>query len=216
MDIGKQLKDGLLTRNPVAVRLLGLCAALAVTTSLRGGLGMGVCVLAVLTLSNVLLSALEPYLPKGVRTVSAIVVTATLSGIADLLVQAFFPDLAGELGLFLPLLAVTCVLLNGAGSYAYENSVASSALEGLCQGLGYALVLVLVGVIREFLGKGSFGEGLLNGGRGFQVFPARFAAGGITFPVGAFLVLGCVIAAVQFLNGRPQKSKRKKGAAKDE
>lgn len=216
MNIGKQLKDGLLTRNPAAVRLLGLCAALAVTTSFLNGVGMGLCVLAVLILSNVLLSALEPYLPKAIRTVSAIVVTATLSGIVDLLVQAFFPDLAGELGLFLPLLAVTCVLLNGAGSYAYENGVASSALEGLCQGLGYALVLVLVSIIREFLGEGSFGRGVFNGGRGVQVFSSRFAAGGMTLPVGAFLVLGCVIAAVQFLNDRPQKPKKKKGAAKDE
>ena len=214
MNVGKQLKEGLLTQNPLAVRLLGLCAALAVTTTLRGGLGMGLSVLVVLLLSNVILSALEPYLPERIHIVSAIVLTATLSGIADLLVQAFLPDLAGELGLFLPLLAVTCVLLNGAGSYAYGHSIAASALEGLCQGLGYTLILVLVGVIREFLGKGSVGEGIFNGGRGLQVFSSRFAAGGMVLPVGAFLTLACVIAAVQFLNGRPKKARKKEGVGK--
>ena len=146
MNIGKQCKEGLFTRNPAAVRLLGLCAALAVTTSLLNGLGMGFCVLTVLLLSNLLLSALGPYLPKQIHTVSAVVVTATLSGIVDLLVQAFFPALAGDLGLYLPLLAVTCVLLNGGGAYAYENSVPASVVEGLFQGLGYTLVLVLVSV----------------------------------------------------------------------
>lgn len=209
MNIGKQIKEGLLTRNPAAVGLLGLCTAMAVTTSLLNGVGMGLCVLAVLLLSNGILSALGPYLPERIHTVSAVVVTATLSGIADLLAQAFFPELAGDLGLFLPLLAVTCVLLNGAGAYAYANRVTASLLEGFCQGLGYALVLILVSVVRELLGKGSFGGGLLNGGRGIQVFSTRFAAGGMTLPVGGFLVLACVIAAVQFLNSRPKRTKKK-------
>ncbi len=210
MNVGKQIEEGLLTKNPVAVQLLGLCTALAVTTSLLNGLGMGLCVLVVLTLSNGLLSALGPYLPERIHMVSAVVVTASLGGVADLIVQAFFPDLAGNLGLFLPLMAVTCVLLSGAGVYAYENGVASAVLEGLCRGLGYTLVLVLVGVIRELLGKGSFGEGLLNSGRGFQVFPAQFAAGGLVHPVGGFLVLACVIAAVQGFLARPKKAARRK------
>lgn len=214
MNVGKQLKEGLFTQNPVAVQLLGLCTALAVTTSLLNGLGMGLCVLVVLTLSNGILSALGPYLPERIHMVSAVVVTASLGGVADLIVQAFFPDLAGNLGLFLPLVAVTCVLLSGAGVYAYENGVASAVLEGLCQGLGYTLVLVLVGVIRELLGKGSFGEGLLNSGRGFQVFPAQFAAGGLVLPVGGFLVLACVIAAVQGLLARSKKAARRKEAVR--
>lgn len=216
MNFGKQIKEGLLTRNPAAVRLLGLCTVLAVTTSLLNGVGMGLCVLAVLTLSNGLLSALRLYLPERIRMAGAIAITAALSGIADLIVQAFFPDLAGDLGLFLPLLAATCVLLNGAGAYAYENSVLSSVSEGLCQGMGYALVLVLVSVVRELLGKGSFGGGLLNRGRGIQVFSARFAAGGMALPVGGFLVLACVIAGVQFLNNRAKRTKKKQGVTRDE
>jgi len=210
MNIGKQMKRGLLTENPAAVGLLGLSTALAVTTSLSGGLGLGLCALAVLVLSNTILSALGPYLPKGTHTVSAVIITATLSGVADLVVQAFLPSLAGDLGLYLPLLAATCVLLNGAGAFAYANTVALSALEGLFRGLGYALVLILTGIIRELLGKGSFGEGLLNGGRGLRVFPARFAAGGMVHPVGGFLALACVVALVQFLSAR-RPGKRKEG-----
>lgn len=216
MNFGKQLKEGLLTRNPAAVSLLGLCTALAVTTSLFNAVGMGLCVLAVLILSNGIISALRPYLPERIRMVGAIVITATLSGIADLTVQAFFPELAWDLGLFLPLLAATCVLLNGAGAYACQNSVCASMLEGLCQGLGYTLVLILVGVIREFMGKGSFGAGFLNGGRGIQVLAPQFAAGGMVGPVGGFLVLACVVAAVQFWNGRPKRAKKKQGVADDE
>lgn len=214
MNFGKQIKEGLLTRNPAAVQLLGLCTALAVTTSLINGLGMGLCVLAVLTLSNTLLSALRQYIPNQIRTVSAIVVTATLGAAADLVVQALLPDLAGDLGIFLPLLAVTCVLLSHGGAFAWENSVAVSALEGISQGVGYTLVLVLVSVIRELLGKGSFGSGLLNGGHGIQIFSARYAAGGMLLPVGAFLVLACVVAAMQWLRDKPKKSGKKKEATK--
>lgn len=210
MNIGKQIKEGLLTRNPVAVRLVGLCAAVAVTTTLLNGLGMGLCVTAVLVLSNGILSALWFYLPERLRTISAIMVTAALGGAADLLIQAFFPALAGELGLFLPLVPVTVILLGGAGAYAYENTVASSMLEGLCQGLGYTLVLTLAGFLRELLGKGSFGFGFLEGGQGLRLFPEQYAALGLSGPVGGFLALGCVAALVQYFNGRPKRTKKKK------
>lgn len=168
---------------------------------------------AVLLISNLILSALGPNLPERIRTVSAVVVTASLSGITDLIVQAFFPGLAGDLGLYLPLLAATCVLLNGGGAFAYENTVTVSGLEGFFQGLGYTLVLVLVSILREFLGKGSFGEGVLNRGRGIQIFPAQFAAGGMIFPVGAFLVLACVFAFMQSLRNKSQKTRKEEGAA---
>lgn len=214
MDLRKQLKEGLLTRNPAAVRLLGLCTVLAVSTSLLNGLGMGLCTLAVLTVSDLVLSVLAQYIPPQLYRLSAIVITATLGGIADLVVQAFFPALAGELGLFLPLLAVTCILLNGAGEDACKSGIAAAGLEGLCQGLGYALVLVLTGALREVLGRGCIGEGLLNGGRGVRLFAARYAAGGMSQPVGAFLTLACVVALLQRIMDRMGKGKKREGAAK--
>lgn len=214
MNMGKQIKENLLTQNPAAVRLLGLSAALAVTTSLLNGLGMGLCALAVLTVSNAVLSALRQYIPEPLRPVGGIVVIATLAAVADLTVQALLPELAGGLGLFLPLLAVTCVLLGQAGAFAYQNGVVTSAVEGLSQGMGYTLVLVLVSIIREFLGKGSFGGGLLNGGRGLQVFPARYAAGGMALPVGGFLVLACVAAGVQGIRNKAGRSRKREEVAK--
>lgn len=210
MNVGKQMKEGLLTRNPVAVRMVGLCAAVAITTTLLNGVGMGLCVTAVLILSNGILSALWFYLPERLRTVSAIMVTAALGGAADLLVQAFFPTLAGELGFFLPLVPVTVILLSGAGSYAYDNTVGRSLLEGLCQGLGYTLVLALAGFLRELLGRGTFGFGFLGGGQGLRLFPEQYAALGLRGPVGGFLALGCVAALVQYGNGRPKRTKKGK------
>lgn len=215
MNVGKQLKEGLLTRNPVAVRLTGLCAAVAITTTLLNCLGMGLCVTAVLVLSNGILSALWHYLPQRLRTISAVMVTAALGGVADLLIQAFFPVLAGELGFFLPLVPVTVILLSGAGTYAYENPVARSLLEGLCQGLGYTLVLALAGFLRELLGRGTFGFGFLGGGQGLRLFPEKYAALGLRGPVGGFLALGCVVALVQYWNGWSKRPRKKiEGGAK--
>ncbi|MCI8475252.1 MAG: electron transporter RnfE [Oscillospiraceae bacterium] len=214
MDMGKQIKEGLLTRNPAAVQLLGLCAALAVTTTLRGGLGMGLCALMVLTLSNGILSLLREYIPKQIRLLTTVAVVATLGAVADLVIQAFLPGLMEELGLFLPLLGVICVLLGQGGAFAWENSAGSSLIEGLCQGVGYTLVLSLVGLFRELLGKGSFGSGMLNGGRGLQVFDPQYAAGGMVLPVGGFLVLAFVIALIRVAADRAGRPRKRKGAAK--
>lgn len=214
MEIRKQIKEGLLTRNPAAVQLLGLCAALAVTTTLRGGLGMGLCVLAVLTLSNGILSALRQYIPAPIQRISGVAVMATLGAVGDLVVQAFFPGLTEELGLFLPLLGVICILLSQGGAFAWENAPAAALVDGVCQGVGYTLVLAMVGTLRELLGRGCFGSGLFNGGRGIQVFSAQYAAGGMILPVGGFLVLACVVALVRAGAERAERPRKRKGAAK--
>ena len=214
MDIGKQIKEGLLTRNPAAVQLLGLCAALAVTVTLRGALGMGLCVLAVLALSSGILSALGPYIPAPVQPVTGVMVIATLGAVGDLVVQAFFPGLTEELGLFLPLLGVICILVSRGGAFAWENSVGAALLDGVCQGVGYTLVLALVGMLRELLGKGCFGSGLLNGGRGIQIIAPQYAAAGMVLPVGGFLALACVVALVRAMAERAERPRKRKGAAK--
>lgn len=213
MDFKKQFKEGLITQNPVTVQLLGMCSTMAITISLFNGIGMGLSVLVILTLSNIFISALRNIIPNKIRIACFIVVIATFVTIVDLCLQAWLPDLAENLGVFIPLIVVNCIILARAESFCYKNGVAASAVDGICQGLGYTLILVIMCVIREFLGKGTFGGGILNGGKGIQVFPAHFAISGMALPVGGFLTLACVIAAMQYFLS---KSKNKKTEKKEE
>ena len=207
MDFKKQFKEGLLTKNPVLVQLLGMCSTLAITTSLFNGLGMGAAVTIILICSNVLISALRKVIPNQIRIAAYIVIIAGFVTVVDLLLQAFLPDLAESLGVFIPLIVVNCVILGRAEAFASKNGVLASAVDGLCQGIGYTVALVVVCVIRELLGSGTFGGGLLNGGAGFQILPENVVALGMILPVGGFLTLGFVIAGVQYFMNKPKKTK---------
>ena len=210
MDFKKQLKEGLLTKNPVLAQLLGMCSTLAITTSLFNGLGMGVSVTIILICSNVLISALRKVIPSQIRIAAYIVIIAGFVTIVDLLLQAFLPDLASSLGVFIPLIVVNCIILGRAEAFASKNGVAASAVDGLCQGIGYTVALVVMCVIRELLGSGTFGGGLLNGGEGIRIVPEGYPAMQMVMPVGGFLTLGFVIAGYQWLQKR-MRSKRKEG-----
>ncbi len=210
MDFKKQLKEGLLTKNPVLAQLLGMCSVLAITTSLFNGLGMGISVTAILICSNVLISALRNVIPSQIRIAAYIVIIAGFVTIVDLLLQAFLPDLASSLGVFIPLIVVNCIILGRAEAFASKNGVAASAVDGLCQGIGYTVALVVMCVIRELLGSGTFGGGLLNGGEGIRIIPEGYPAMQMVMPVGGFLTLGFVIAGYQWLQKR-MRSKRKEG-----
>lgn len=209
MDFKKQLKEGLITQNPVTVQLLGMCSTMAITTSLFNGLGMGLSVLVILTMSNIFISALRKVIPNKIRIACFIVVIATFVTVVDLFLQAYLEELAANLGVFIPLIVVNCIILARAESFCYKNSVPAAAVDGICQGLGYTMVLVIMCVIREFLGKGSFGGGILNGGKGIQIFPTEFAISGMAQPVGGFLTLACVIAAMQYFLNRAKKNGKK-------
>ncbi len=206
MDLKKQLKEGLLTQNPVLVQLLGMCSTLAITTSLFNGLGMGVAVTAILTCSNIVISLLRKVIPDKIRIAAYIVVIAGFVTIVDLLLQAYVQELAESLGVFIPLIVVNCIILGRAEAFASKNSVAASAVDGLCQGIGYTVVLVVMSVIREFLGCGTFGAGILNGGKGYVLLGSQYPASLIAQPVGGFLTLGILIALTQWLM-RPAKKK---------
>ena len=213
MDFKKQLKEGLLTKNPVLVQLLGMCSTLAITTSLFNGIGMGLSVTIILICSNVMISALRKVIPNEIRIASYIVIIAAFVTIVDLLLQAFLPALSENLGVFIPLIVVNCIILGRAEAFASKNGVLASAVDGLCQGIGYTVALVIMCVIRELLGSGTFGGGLLNGGEGIRIIPAQFPAMQIVMPVGGFLVLGFVIAGSQALmKSLENKSKKKEGA----
>ena len=190
MNIGKQLKEGFVTQNPVLVQLLGMCSTLAITTTLFNGLGMGVAVTAILICSNVVISLLRKVIPDKIRIAASIVVSAGFVTMVDLLLQAFFPDIAESLGVFIPLIVVNCIILARAESFASKNKPLAAAVDGICQGLGYTVVLLVMSGIREVLGAGTF--------NGAEVFPAEYAAGMMALPVGGFLTLGVLIALMQW------------------
>ena len=207
MNLKKQFIEGLITQNPVLVQLLGMCPLLAITTSMFNGIGMGAAVIIILTCSNVVISALRKIIPSKVRIACYIVVIAGFVTMVDLLLKAFIPALSKSLGLFIPLIVVNCIILGRAEGYASKNGIVGSALDGIFQGFGNMCALTLLCIIREFLGAGTFGGGLLNGGAGFQILPENVVALGMILPVGGFLSLGVVIAAVQYFMNRPKKTK---------
>ena len=214
MNFKKQFNEGLLTKNPVTVQLLGMCSTLAITTSLFNGIGMGLAVTIITICSNVLISALRKVIPSQIRIAAYITIIAGFVTIVDLCLQAFIPDLAESLGVFIPLIVVNCMVLGRAEAFASKNGVLASAVDGLCQGIGYTVALVIVCVIREFLGSGTFGGGLLNGGEGIRILPEGVPAMQMVMPVGGFLVLGCVIAGSQALMKYLSNKNAKKEAAK--
>ena len=208
MNIGKQFKEGLLTQNPVLVQMLGLCSTMAITTSIMNGLGMGVSVLIILTASNVVISAIRKIVPDKIRIAMFIVVIAGFVTCVDLLLQAFVPAIAESLGVFIPLIVVNCIILGRAEAFSYKNGVGASFFDGVFQGFGYTVVLLIMCIIREFLGAGTFGGGILGpGGKGIAILPSQYPIGMLTMPVGGFLVLGTLIATMQWALNRPKKNK---------
>ena len=214
MDFKRQFKEGLLTKNPVTVQLLGMCSTLAITTSLFNGIGMGLAVTIILICSNVLISALRNFIPNQIRIAAYITIIAGFVTIVDLALQAFIPALSASLGVFIPLIVVNCIVLGRAEAFASKNGVLASAVDGLTQGIGYTVALVIMCVIRELLGSGTFGGGILNGGEGIRIIPAQYPAMQMVMPVGGFLVLGFVIAGSQWLMKHLEMKNKKKEAAK--
>ena len=199
MNFGKQLKEGLLTQNPVLVQMLGLCSTMAITTSIANGIGMGVSVIIILTASNVVISAIRKVVPDKIRIAMFIVVIAGFVTCVDLLLQAFVPSIAASLGVFIPLIVVNCIILGRAEAFSYKNGVGASFFDGICQGLGYTFVLLAMCVIRELLGAGTLA--------GFRIIPEQYPIGVLTLPVGGFLVLGCLIAAMQWALSKSKEGK---------
>ena len=214
MNFKKQFNEGLLTKNPVTVQLLGMCSTLAITTSLFNGLGMGAAVTVILICSNVLISALRKVIPSQIRIAAYITIIAGFVTVVDLLLQAFIEELAASLGVFIPLIVVNCIVLGRAEAFASKNGVLASAVDGLCQGIGYTVALVITCIIRELLGSGTFGGGLLNGGEGIRIIPEGIPAMQMVMPVGGFLVLGFVIAGSQYLMKMLETRRKDKEAAK--
>jgi len=181
---------GILKENPVLVMLLGLCPVLGVTSSAMNGLGMGLATMFVLTLSNILISALKTQIPDNVRIPAFIVIIASFTTVVQLLMEAFTPDLFAQLGVFIPLIVVNCVVLGRAEAFAAKNGVWKSLLDGAGMGLGFTFALTMLGGIREVLGNGSFFDMKFIAGDGILIF--------ILAP-GAFIALGFLIAFINHI-----------------
>ena len=199
MNFKKQLKEGLLTNNPVLGQLLGMCSTMAITTTLFNGIGMGLSVTIILICSNVVISLLRKVIPNKIRIAAYIVIIAGFVTMVDLLLKAFIPALSESLGVFIPLIVVNCIILGRAEAFASKNGVLASAVDGLTQGIGYTVALVVTCIIRELLGSGTFGAGVLSAD-GVRLLPEQYPALLVILPVGGFLTLGCLIAFSQWLN----------------
>jgi electron transport complex protein RnfE len=181
---------GIIKENPIFVLLLGMCPTLGVTSSAMNGMGMGLATMFVLTLSNVFISALKTQIPDNVRIPAFIVIIASFTTVVQLLMEAFTPELFAQLGVFIPLIVVNCIVLGRAEAFAAKNGIWSSFLDGAGMGLGFTFALTLLGGIREILGSGSIFDFKFITGDGILIF--------ILAP-GAFIALGFLIAFINHL-----------------
>ena len=194
------MMNGLITENPTFVLLLGMCPTLAVTTSALNGMSMGLAATAVLIGSNAVISLLRKLIPDKIRIPAFVVVIATFVTMIDMLMHAFVPALYKQLGLFIPLIVVNCIILGRAEAFASKHGVVDSIFDGLGMGLGFTIALTILGSVREILGAGSI-FGITLFGEAFK--PALI----MIMPPGAFIALGLLIALVNIIT---KKIKAKK------
>jgi electron transport complex protein RnfE len=181
-----EFTKGLVKENPTFVQVLGMCPALAVTNSAVNGLAMGLATTFVLVMSSLLVSALRKLIPSQVRISTYIVVIATFVTVADFALQALAPGVHREMGAFVPLIVVNCIILGRAEAFASRNPIGPSVADGAGMGTGFTLALVLVGAVREVLGKGSL--------FGLSLFGASYEPWVVmVLPPGGFLVIGVLL-----------------------
>ena len=206
MKFSERLKSAVLLDNPVFMQTIGLCPALATTTSLSNAIGMGAAATVVLICSNIVISLLRKFIPDKVRIAAFITIIAGFVTIIDLSLQAFVPSLAASLGLFLPLIVVNCIILGRAEAYASKNKVLPSALDGVCMGIGFTFALVLMGFFRELLGAGTILSGYVGADKlGIQI-PGlyQYPASMMILPAGCFLMMGFILAAIQHIMNKKE------------
>ena len=183
----ERLYNGIIKENPTFVLMLGMCPTLAVTTSAKNGLGMGVATMAVLIMSNFLISLLRKVIPQGVRVPVYIIIIASFVTIVEMLMHAYVTALYSSLGIFIPLIVVNCIIFGRAETYASKNNPILSIFDGVGIGLGFTIGLTLIGIIRELLGNGTIFD--------FRVMPESYQPISIfVLAPGAFFVLAMLCA----------------------
>lgn len=193
----KTFKNGLINENPTFVQLLGMCPTLAVTTSLKNGIGMGLSVTFVLVLSNMIISLLRKAIPKKIRIAAYVVIIATFVTVVDLVLKAYIPSLSKSLGLFIPLIVVNCIILARAEAFASKNTVLKSMADGLGMGIGFTVALAIISAVREILGNGTILDiplGISN--------PAII----MILPPGGFLTLGLILGIINVIKARKEEN----------
>lgn len=205
MKVKNIMKDGLYRNNPILVQLIGLCSVLAVSADASSALGMGISVIFVLLGSNIVVSLLRKFIDNEIRIPAYIVVIATFVSVLQMLLKAYIPDLYNNLGIFLPLIVVNCLILGRAESFSSKNNVWYSALDAIFQGLGYTWTIVVLAIIREFFGAGTF--------FGMEVLPKEYTIPILTQPAAAFIVLGLLIMAFNAIVNK--KAKKELGGSNE-
>lgn len=203
MKLRKVFFDGLFLNNPVLVQLIGMCSVLAVTTSVKNAIGMGSSVIFVATCSNVVISMLRKFIPDKVRIPAYVVIIATFVTLVQMFLQAYIPSLYDSLGLFIPLIVVNCLILARAESFANKNKIFPSMIDGVGQGIGYTLALIVLASIREIIGTGKW--------FGFPILGKSYVSiGVITQAPGAFIILGLLVAGFNVI-GKKVTAKKEGG-----
>jgi Na+-transporting NADH:ubiquinone oxidoreductase subunit D len=187
--------DPLINDNPIALQVLGICSALAVTTQLKAAFAMCVAVIGVLILSNALVSLIRSFIPSSIRIIVQMTIIASLVIFVDQVLQAFFFDISRTMSVFVGLIITNCIVMGRAEAFAMKNPPKISMLDGLGNGLGYSLILLVVGFFRELLGAGKLW--------GFQVLPLWTEGGWynpnglMLLPPSAFFIIGLSIWAIR-------------------
>ena len=200
MKLKKIFFDGIFSNNPVLVQLVGMCSVLAVTTSVVNAIGMGSSVIFVVTCSNIVISSLRKFIPDKVRIPAYVVIIATFVTLVQMFLSAYIPALYDSLGLFIPLIVVNCLILARAESFASKNSVFSSMIDGVGQGIGFTCALIVLASVREILGNGTW--------LGFPILGKSYVSiGVITQAPGAFIILGLLVAGFNMLSKKVNAKK---------
>ncbi len=198
------IKDPLWDNNPITLQILGICSALAVTTQVKTALVMSIAVISVLTFSNMIVSLIRNFIPSKIRIIIMLTIVATLVILVDQLLKAFMFDMSKQLSVFVGLIITNCILLGRAEGFASQNSVWPSILDGLGNGMGYGIILILVSIGREFLGNGSL--------FGIHMIPDAFYEMGyknmglMILPPGAFIILGLIIWVQRTISGTVEEA----------
>jgi electron transport complex protein RnfE len=189
----KEFLKGLWEKNPVFVLALGLCPTLAVTTSVKNAIGMGLSTIFVLTFSNIIISCIKGVIPAKIRIPCYIIVIAFLVTVVDLVLAGYFPEISSAIGLFIKLIVVNCIILGRAEAYASKNNVVRSTLDGLGMGLGFLIALVIIAACREVLGANKF--------FGYEVFSGWRPISIMVLPAGAFITMGVILGIFNMRKG---------------